>query len=145
MLIRIAIIAVMWRPEEVYKNMGKKKYIRTVMLLAMGVLVLIGLSFIAKDNKDTIYINTNDKSPFELMGGGGERIYLKFGAIYGRRDDPNKEYNVVDGVFHVTNEWYKQLVFFDTPEEAETAGYKPSENFAKDYDCVKQGKDFFSC
>lgn len=95
--------------------------------------------------KDVIYINTDDESPISLIGGGGERIYLSYGTIYAFVDDPDKEYKIVNYVFHVTSERYEKLIFFDTPEEAEAAGFKPSEDFAKDYACYKAGKDSFEC
>ncbi len=122
------------------------KHIHTVAFFAISVLALVNLSFIAKNNKNTIYINTNEKSPIGLIGYGGERIYLRFGTIYALKDDPKKEYRVVAiNVFHVTQKQLERMIFFNTPEEAEVAGYKPSENLARDYDCVKQGKDLFEC
>lgn len=129
---------------ETIQKFFSRKFI-SILLGSTLLFVLAALIFIQKSNKDTILINTNDKSPIDVIGGSGERIYLKFGAIYARNDDPAKEYNIVNGVFHVTSERYKQLVFFDTPKEAEAAGYKPSENFAKDYACFKEGKNFLEC
>lgn len=123
----------------------QKFFRHKLIIVSFGLLLFAGLFFIQQSDKNTIFINTNDKSPIEVMGGNGERIYLKFGIIYINKNDLNREYNVVDGVFHVTSEWYKQLVFFDTPEEAEAAGYKPSEHFTKDYECVKHSKDFSDC
>ena len=121
------------------------KYIRTAILLAVVILVLVSLSFIAKKDKDIIYINTDDESPIELIGGSGERIYLQFGTIYGFKDDSEKEYRVVAITLHVTQKQLERMIFFNTPEEAEAAGYKPSKDFQEDYNCVKQGKDLFEC
>lgn len=115
-------------------------------LIAVGALLLI--IFIAKPqdiDKDTVLINTNDNSPVVLVSGGGERIYLKFGNIYGFKDDPEKEYRVVAITLHFTQSQLDRMVFFNTPKEAEAAGYKPSEDFERDYDCVKQGLDLFKC
>ncbi|MBI4136261.1 MAG: hypothetical protein HY481_01800 [Candidatus Vogelbacteria bacterium] len=121
------------------------KNIRTAILLIVVILVLVSLSFITKKDKDTIYINTDDESPIELIGGGGERIYLRFGTIYAFKDDPEKEYRVVAITFHVTQKQWDRMIFFNTPEEAGAAGYKPSKDFQEDYNCVKQGKDLFEC
>lgn len=115
-------------------------------LAAVGALLLI--IFIAKPqdvNKDTILINTNDRSPVVLVGGGGERIYLKFGTIYGFKDDPKKEYRVVAITLHFTQSQLDRMVFFNTQKEAEMAGYKPSKSFQEDYNCVEQGLDLFEC
>ena len=62
------------------------------------------------------------------------------------KDNPKKEYHVVAVfILHVTQKRLDEMIFFDTPEEAEVAGYKPSANFAEDYNCVKQGLDLFDC
>ena len=110
-------------------------------------IIFASMFFIAEGERCTILINTNEKSPVAAIGGyeEQERIYLRFGAIYALKDDAKKEYQVVDNVFHVTNGQLKKMVFFDTLGEAEAAGYKPSEDFAKDYECVKQRKGFFEC
>lgn len=117
----------------------------TIIVLILVAVALCSFFILQRNNKDTIYINTDDNSPVTAVGGYGERIYLKFGLIYGFKDDPEKEYQVVDMVLHVTRKQLDNMIFFDTPEEAEKAGYKPSENFKKDYECVKQGKDFLEC
>ena len=108
-------------------------------------LIALGIWSVNTTDKDKIYIDTSEDSPISLIGGGGERIYLSYGTIYALIDDPDKEYNIVNYVIHVTSERYEKLIFFDTPEEAEAAGFRPSENFAQDYECWKNGKDVFEC
>lgn len=121
----------------------KKSAIVIVICLA----ILGAVSFFAKVNndKDTIYVDSSGTEPWELIGGDGERIYLKHGIIYAYKDGPEKEYDIVNFTLHVTSEQYNKLVFFNTPEEAETAGFKPSKDFAEDYECWKAGKDAFEC
>lgn len=119
---------------------------RSTLLVVLGILALVVLSpFMKSADKDTISVNQNPESPVALVGGGGERIYLRYGTIYALRDDPDKEYNIANYTIHVTSERYKKLIFFNTPEEAEAAGFKPSEHFAEDYACYKAGKDSFEC
>ncbi len=83
------------------------------------------------------------------VGGGEERIYLRPGTLFAYKNDPTKEYNIhVIATFHVTREIYKKMVFFKTPEEAESAEFKSSKYFARDYECWKTSKtdaDFFKC
>ena len=74
-----------------------------------------------------------------------ERIYLSQGSIYAHKAGFGKTYDIVNGVQHVTREQYDDLVFFGTSEEAEAAGYEPSESFARDYACWKEGKDWREC
>lgn len=122
-----------------------KKSIQIVAILGtVTILIAVGL-LIRENNKDTIIINTDDQPPIELVGGGGGRIYLRFGTIYGFKDDPEKEYRIVAMALHVTQKQLARMVFFNTPEEAEAAGYKASESFQEDYKCVKQGKNLFDC
>lgn len=118
---------------------------KSVIIGVVGLVVFVGLFLIVKNKKDTIYIDSSGERPWELIGGNGERIYLKYGIIYARGDDPEKEYDIVNFTLHVTSEQYKRLVFFNTPEEAEAAGFKPSKDFAEDYECWKAGKDAFEC
>lgn len=120
----------------------KKSAIVIVICLA----ILGAVSFFVKiNNKDTIYVDPSGEEPWQLIGGGGERIYLKHGIIYAYKDGLEKEYDIVNFTLHVTSEQYNKLVFFNTPEEAETAGFKPSKDFAEDYECWKAGKDAFEC
>src|SRR3989344_1787443 len=106
----------------------------SIFIVVIGIIVLAGISlFIKIKDRDTIYVDGSGTEPWELIGGGGERIYLKNGIIYARQDDPNKEYDIVNFTLHVTSEQYKKLAFFNTPEEAEAAGFKPSKDFAQDY------------
>lgn len=97
--------------------------------------------------KDAIIVYPPENWPIEMTGGDseGERIYLRYGTIFAFKDNPKKEYNIVNFIFHVTGEEYRNMAFFHTPEEAEASGYKSSKNFAEDYACVKQGKDSFEC
>ena len=124
--------------------MEKLKQYKYIILIILAVL---GLCFyiIQREKKDIIYIESDGTKPYRLIGGEGERIYLNYGVIYVSTDDPSKEYNIVNYVIHVTPKLYKKLVFFHTPEEAEKAGYKPSEHFAKEYACFKEGKDTMEC
>ena len=114
-------------------------------VLTMAVLTIGWFFWDVDADKDVIYVNTDDESPIALVGGYGERIYLSYGTIYALRDDPDKEYNIVNYVIHVTSERYKELIFFDTPEEAEAAGFKPSEHFAEDYACWQEEKNDWEC
>lgn len=127
------------------KKISKKKVLISIIILAC--IIFFGLYFyiIKKEKKDTIYIEPDGTKPYRLIGGGGERIYLNYGTIYALTDDPNKEFNIVNYVIHITSEQYKKLIFFDTPEDAEKAGYKPAKNFAKEYACFKEGKDTIEC
>jgi len=116
-----------------------------LFVTVVGLLILLD-NYIYKDtNEDTIYVGYPEDSPVELVGGGGERIYLKYGIIFAFKDDPDKEYDIVIMTFHVTPERFDKIDFFYTPEGAEAAGYKPSEDFSRDYECAKQGKDLFEC
>ena len=115
--------------------------VRDVILVISGVLVIVGLFFIVI----LIYINKHDGFLAKAPGQSGVRIYSKTGIILARKDDPNKEYNVINFTLVVPIEAYHNLVFFHTPEEADAAGYKPSEHFARDYKCLKQGKAFIHC
>lgn len=116
---------------------------------AVAVLLGLGLvgSFLFLENgyKDAILINTDNGSPVGLIGGGGERIYLRLGTIYAFEDGPEKEYNVVAYTLHATRAQLNNMLFFYTQKQAEIAGYKPSEDFAKDYACLQQGKEIFDC
>ncbi len=133
------------------QSANSEKSFRVPSWIGLSIFALAGLaigSFIYADirsAKDIIYVDTSDDSPVSLIGGGGERIYLRFGQIYAVKDDPEKEYRIVNGVVHVTKAIYKKLLFFDLPEEAEAAGFKPAEDFAKDYVCVQEGKDSWEC
>ena len=115
------------------------------MIFVLLIGVIAALWFIIQAYRVTIYVDTGNNEPWELIGGGGERIYLKFGVIYAFIDDPNKEYYIVNLVLHVTADQYKKMIFFNTPEGAEAAGYRPSKSFEEDYNCVKQGLDAFEC
>ena len=86
-----------------------------------------------------------ERPPSQESAGDYERIYLSHGSIYAHKTGFAKTYNIVNGVLHVSREEYEDLVFFGTPEEAEAAGYKPSETFARDYTCWKEGKDWHEC
>lgn len=95
--------------------------------------------------------SVSDESPILMIGGGGgeERIYLRPGTIFAYKNDSTKEYNIhVIATFHVAREDYKKMLFFKSPEEAESLGFKPSKDFARDYECWKTSKtdaDFFKC
>lgn len=124
----------------------KDYYYNRFWLVLFILIILVGLWLVSVYfSRDKIVINTNEDSPIELVGGGGERIYLRYGTIYALKDDPKKEYDIVAFTLHVTPERYKQMIFFNTPEEAEAVGYKPSEDFARDYACFQQGKDLLDC
>ncbi len=127
-----------------FKEMQKFINHKLVIIL-LGLLLLVGFFIIQKSDKNAILINTDEESPIELVGGGGERVYLRFGTIYAFKDDLEKEYRVVAITLHFTQKQLDKMIFFNTPEEAEAAGYKPSKNFQEDYNCVKQGKDLFEC
>ena len=88
---------------------------------------------------------TADSSVVSLVGGGGERIYLNLGVIYAFKDDPEKRYDVVVGVVHVTSAQFARMVFFDTPEEAQAAGYIPSNDFVWKSACVEKGLSDDEC
>lgn len=122
-----------------------KKFVKVTIFVSVIVVAIVLCLAFWKDDKNTIYMNSDENSPVTMVGGGGERIYLKFGQIFGFKDDPKKEYRIVAMVIHVTRKQLDNMIFFDTPKEAEKAGYKPSEDFKKAYDCVKQGKDLFEC
>ncbi len=122
------------------------KHIKTsIIIIALLIIVIATWWFVKQSNKNTVYTDTEDTKPWGLIGGEGERIYLDYGVIYADIESPDKEYNIVNYVVHVTAERYKKLIFFDTPEEAEKAGYKPSEDFAKEYTCFNEGKDTMEC
>lgn len=77
-----------------------------------------------------VYVNWEDQLCNGYIDDNWEssRIYLSQGAIYAFKDNPTKEYDIVNGVFHVTEKQYcENIQFFDSVEEAEAAGYKPSE------------------
>ncbi len=61
-----------------------------------------------------------------MIGGDGERIYIRIGTIFAFVDDPKKKFESVGHTFHVTSEQFNEMVFFDTAEEAKAAGYKKS-------------------
>lgn len=90
----------------------------------------------------------NGDSPIEMIGrsGGEERIYLRYGTIFAYNDSSSKEYRIVlDPSMHIDREYYNKMIFFETPEKAEIAGFKPSKDFAREHSCVKEGKNFYEC
>lgn len=104
-------------------------------IFSILVAVLISIALVA-------YAATfTEHPPSQESVGDYERIYLAHGSIYAHKSGFGKTYNIVNNVLHVSREEYEDLVFFETPEEAEAAGYKPSETFARDYTCWKEGGD----
>lgn len=116
-----------------------------LLVITALVAVLCALLYINQNGTDVIGINSDPDSTVVMVGGGGERIYLSEGIIYAAKDDPDKKYYIVNGVAHATRKIFDNLEFFRTPEEAELAGYKPSENFARNYACWKEDKDWMEC
>jgi len=54
------------------------------------------------------------------------RIYLAPRSIWAYKDDLKKEYRIVpiNGVFHVTEKQYCDMIFFDSIADAQAAGYR---------------------
>jgi hypothetical protein len=68
------------------------------------------------------------KEPTIVAIGGGERLYLEPETIYAFNDRSDKEFYISGPTFHVSSEQLKQMVFFNTSEEAVAAGYTSSQH-----------------
>ena len=115
-------------PIEPQKNY-RKWYVKKRYIIPLGLVAVLLIAGIA-----SFY----NQSPIERIGeDDGIIIDFSDGTIYGYKDDPEKKYYIVIRTVGFTRKQMAQMVFFKAQEEAETAGYKPSEQFKKGYPCVK--------
>ncbi len=59
-----------------------------------------------------------------LTSEDGQRIYLKYGTIFARGDDPEKKYYIVkENIFHLDPDSFKKIKCYQSEEEAVAEGY----------------------